>query len=79
MAASKAGSKKAANENYEAAIAELEQIVESIESESIGLDELSTQVQRASELIRMCRAKLKQTEDDLDRIMENIEPENEED
>lgn len=77
MATSKAGSKKAATENYEAAIAELEQIVESIESETIGLDELSTQVQRASELIAICRAKLKQTEDDLERIMEEIEPEEE--
>lgn len=75
MAVSKAGSKKATTENYESAIAELEQIVESIESEAIGLDELSTQVQRASELIRICRAKLKQTEDDLEKIIQEIEPE----
>ena len=39
----------------------------------IGIDEISEKVKRASELIEVCKAKLFQTEQDVDQILKNLE------
>lgn len=52
--------------NYTQAIEELEAIVQEIESAEIGVDELSTKVKRASELIRYCRQTLSTTETEVE-------------
>jgi len=43
---------------YESALAELQQIVESIESGRVGIDELETQMARADSLLGFCRERL---------------------
>lgn len=58
--------------NYGEAIEELEEILSSIESESIDVDELSDKVKRASMLLKICSDKLKLTEKEVEKIIEGI-------
>lgn len=59
--------------NYKKALEEIEQIVQKIESEEVDVDELSTMVKRAADLIKQCKTKLKTTGDELDEIIQNLE------
>lgn len=59
--------------NYKKALEEIEQIVQKIESEDVDVDELSTMVKRAAELIKQCKTKLKTTGDELEDIIQNLE------
>jgi exodeoxyribonuclease VII small subunit len=59
--------------NYTAAFEELQRIVSEIESGEISVDELSEKVKRASQLIRICKAKLTSTEEDIDKILKDLE------
>jgi exodeoxyribonuclease VII small subunit len=58
---------------YQDAYNELQEIVSEIEAGEIGIDEISQKVKRASELIEVCKAKLFQTEQDVDQILKNLE------
>ncbi len=60
------------NTSYEQAITELEEIVNKIESEEISVDELSDKVKRASQLIRICKTKLKNTEEEVNNVLKEI-------
>ena len=55
--------------SYTDALNELNEISHAIDNESIPLDELATKVKRASELITICRAKLRSTEDEVKKII----------
>ncbi len=59
--------------NYEAAFQELQQIVSEIEEGQISIDELSEKVKRAAQLIAICKAKLSSTEDDVNRILKDLD------
>jgi exodeoxyribonuclease VII small subunit len=62
---------------YEAAKSELTAISKEIESEEISVDELASKVKRASELIEFCQARLKNTEEEVNKIIGRMEnPEN---
>ena len=54
---------------YAAALAELEDILRSIESGSADIDTLSTKVTRATELIKICRARLLKVESEVKEIL----------
>ena len=56
---------------YAAALAELEDILRSIESGSADIDTLSTKVTRATELIKICRARLLKVESEVKEILNN--------
>ena len=58
---------------YTEALEELQQIVSEIEDGEITVDELSIKVKRASELIKICKAKLTATEEDVDQILKELE------
>ena len=58
-------SKKKSDFSYDAAMQEIQNIVAELQSENVGVDALAEKVQRASELIKMCREKLRQTESDV--------------
>ncbi|MFP4065778.1 MAG: exodeoxyribonuclease VII small subunit [Bacteroidales bacterium] len=58
--------------NYTQAIEELETIVEEIENAEINVDELSEKVKRASELIKLCRKTLYDTEAEVDNILKDL-------
>ncbi|MBK8101656.1 MAG: exodeoxyribonuclease VII small subunit [Planctomycetes bacterium] len=64
--------KKGDDASYAAASAELEQILQEIESGSIDLDLLATKVERAAELITTCRQKLASTETKVKQVVADL-------
>jgi exodeoxyribonuclease VII small subunit len=59
--------------NYSEAFEELQTIVQEIEEGEISVDELSAKVKRAAQLIKICKAKLTSTEEDLNKILQELE------
>ncbi len=59
--------------NYKEALAEIEKIVQKIENEDVDVDELSSLVKKAAELIKQCKTKLRDTGDELDEIIEKLD------
>lgn len=59
--------------NYKKSLEEIEQIVLKIENEEPDIDELSSMVKKAADLIKQCKAKLKETNSELEDIIENLE------
>ena len=57
--------KKTTEFSYDAAMYELQTLVGQLQNDQIGVDALAEKVRRAAELIRLCREKLRQTEDDV--------------
>jgi len=60
---------------YGEAIQEIEKILNQIEQEELDVDDLTSKVQRVSELLTICRKKLRTTEQEVEKIMKDIESE----
>ena len=58
---------------YSEAFDELQHIVSEIESGEISVDQLSEKVKRATLLIRICKQKLVTTEEDVTRLLKDLE------
>jgi exodeoxyribonuclease VII small subunit len=58
---------------YEEAFAELKQIAEEIEDETVSVDVLADKVKRASVLITYCQTKLRATEQEVSNIIKQME------
>jgi exodeoxyribonuclease VII small subunit len=58
---------------YDQALGELQDIVAEIEGEEISIDELSKKVKRAAELLKFCQNKLRQTEEDVNKILSQFD------
>ena len=56
--------------SYKEAIAEIEAILKSLREEQNNIDTLSERVARATELIALCREKLRKAEADVNKIIE---------
>lgn len=54
---------------YEEALQELQTIVRRMENDELDIDQLSTQLKRAQELIKLCKDKLTKTETDIKNIL----------
>lgn len=59
--------------NYTKAFAELQQIVSDIEEGEISVDDLSEKVKRAAQLISICKNKLSSTEEDVNKILKELD------
>jgi len=59
--------------NYTEAFEELQEIVAQIEEGEISVDELSEKVKRAAKLIKICKTKLISTEEDVDKILKEMD------
>ena len=59
--------------NYAEAFEELQQIVSEIEEGQISVDELSEKVKRAAHLINICKTKLSSTEEDVNKILKDLD------
>lgn len=59
--------------NYTEAFEELQIIVTEIEQGEISVDELSEKVKRAALLIRICKTKLRTTEEDVNVILRELD------
>jgi exodeoxyribonuclease VII small subunit len=53
---------------YDAAYAELNKILTSIQSDETGLDDLSEKLKKAAELSEYCKTKLRSIEAEIDKI-----------
>ena len=58
---------------YISAITELEEIVKDIESGEIDVDVLTVKVNRASELIKFCKDRLRNTQKEVEKTLVDIE------
>ncbi len=63
--------------NYTDAFIELQEIVSQIEEGEISVDELSEKVKRAAKLIKICKTKLTTTEEDVDKILKELDSDGE--
>jgi len=59
--------------NYTQAFEELQTIVTEIEDGEISVDELSEKVKRAALLIKICKDKLSSTEEDVNKILKELD------
>ena len=58
--------------SYRQTAEQLEEIVAQIVNGELGIDELSKKVEEATELVKMCKDKLRRTDADIEKIMEEI-------
>ena len=58
--------------SFNEAVNEIEKILRNIESGNLDIDKLSSEVKRASELIRQCQKKLRSTEDEINTIFKEL-------
>ena len=54
---------------YEAALAELQTIVNKMENDELDIDQMSEQLKRAQELIKLCKDKLAKTDEEIKKIL----------
>jgi exodeoxyribonuclease VII small subunit len=59
--------------SYNEAIEEIEQIIAKIENDEFSIDELADKVKRISFLINYCKEKLRNTEEELDKILKKMQ------
>lgn len=58
---------------YSLALAELQQIISDIESEEINVDVLAEKIKKASYLIKFCKSRLRNTEEEVKKVLSEIE------
>jgi exodeoxyribonuclease VII small subunit len=58
---------------YGEAMAELEAILAELEGDDLDVDILAVRVQRASELLKVCRARIMRAQQDVDRIVADLD------
>ena len=55
--------------NYEMAIIQLEEIVERLENNQLGIDEMTAQLKKAQQLIKLCKDRLAKTDEEIQKIL----------
>jgi len=58
---------------YRDAVEELKAILAGIEGDDVDIDELSEKVERAAELIRLCRGRIERTEMKVRRVLDDLD------
>ncbi len=56
--------------SYTEAMAEIEAILKQLQASNCDVESLATKVARASELIALCRTKLRKTESEVEKLFE---------
>ena len=59
--------------NYEEAVQQLESSVQRMENDELDIDELTTELKKAQQLIKMCKAKLTKVDEDIKKILSQDE------
>lgn len=59
--------------SYKKALQELEEIVSKIEADEPDVDELAEMVKRAAFLLKTCKEKLRDTSEELDKVLGEFE------
>ncbi len=55
---------------YEEAVAQLEEIVDKMENDELDIDQLSDQLKRAKELVKLCKNKLTKTDEEIKKLLQ---------
>ena len=55
--------------NYEAALSEIEEIVNKMENDEFDIDQLSVNLKRAQTLIKLCRDKLTKPDAEIKKLL----------
>jgi exodeoxyribonuclease VII small subunit len=58
--------------SFNDAVLRIEEILKNIESGELDVDRLSSEVRRASDLIKQCQKKLRSTEEDINSIFKEM-------
>ena len=61
--------------SYSEAFTELQSILSKLENQELDVDQLSEQVKKASELIKFCKSKLHDTEEEIEKILKDMDNE----
>lgn len=61
--------------SFSAAIGELEAILQRIDGDEIDIDRLADELRRATELLELCRGKIRKAEVEVHQIVDRLEPE----
>lgn len=61
--------------SYKQAMEKLEEIVSGLENDEIPVDELAEKVKEASELIRICKSVLYETEEEVNKVLQEMQEE----
>jgi exodeoxyribonuclease VII small subunit len=56
---------------FDTAYTELQKIVEQLQSEDVSIDKLSTQIKKATDLVKFCKSKLRNVEDEIASVSED--------
>lgn len=62
---------------YKEAITEIEEILQTIESGDLDVDELTDKVKRVAYLLETCKTKLRTTESEIQKVMDGLEKDEE--
>lgn len=54
---------------YEEAVVQLEEIVDKMENDELDIDQLSDQLKRAKELVKLCKDKLTKTDEEIKKLL----------
>lgn len=54
---------------YENAVHQLEDIVEKLENNELDIDEMTTQLKKAQQLIKLCKDRLTKTDEEIQKIL----------
>lgn len=65
----------AKKKSYQDAYEELISIVKELEEDKIPIDEMAGKVKKAAELVRTCKEKLQVTEQEVNEILKELQPE----
>ena len=61
------------NASYKEAVIEIELIIKQLENNELDVDELSDKVKRVSQLVTLCKEKLHNTEQEIDKILKEMD------
>ena len=68
-----AGPAAGATPSFSLAMQELESILERIDGDEIDIDQLAGELQRATELLELCRGKIRKAEVEVHQIVQQLE------
>ncbi len=63
----------AAEISFSGAIRELESVLARIEDDSLDIDQLAVELERASKLLELCRGKIKKAELEVAEVVQKLE------
>ena len=73
MSAGEIGTAADASPSFSVAMQELESILERIDGDDVDIDQLATELRRATELLELCRGKIRKAEVEVNQIVQQLE------